>query len=201
MTDPYGGYGYQQPPPQGYQQPPGFGYPPGGYQPPPGGYPVPPPRRSNTGQILLAVLGVVVLLVGVGVVLALKLGGNSAGGGSSLAELQVPVVGTCTDGTGSLTYELIITQGSINGKYAVAHSCVEPNLIIGNCYKSLIGYDYDPGCETGRLDHKVDGVLDTKICEPPAAADVVLRMNFIAVSHMHFANKKEHATYCFVPVP
>ncbi len=99
---------------------------------------------------------------------------------------------------------LIITQGQHYGEYAVAHSCAGPNLIMGNCYAAKgSGYVYDATCSDseGRLDHKLSGVMDTKACNTAAPDDYARRSDFIRVSHLHYVDETERATYCFVPLP
>ncbi|MEV0340898.1 hypothetical protein AB0H49_17910 [Nocardia sp. NPDC050713] len=98
---------------------------------------------------------------------------------------------------------LITTQGQHYGEYAIAHSCAGPNLIVGNCYTSKgAGYEYDGTCRDGggRLDHKVSGVMDAEVCKTAAPDDYAEQMRFISVSHLHYVDESERATYCFAPL-
>ncbi|MEU8899955.1 hypothetical protein [Nocardia sp. NPDC048505] len=99
---------------------------------------------------------------------------------------------------------LIISQGRNYGEHVIAHSCAVPNLQVGQCYNDgITGYTHDPTCRasegSGRLERSVPGVLDKAVCEPPADTEAGLRMKFISVSHLHYLNAQENATYCFVP--
>ncbi len=99
---------------------------------------------------------------------------------------------------------LFITQGYNFGEYAVAHSCAQPNLVVGNCYTDAGGgYRYDATCRrdaAGRLDRKVPGVMDTQMCNTAAPDDYAAQISFIFVDHLHYVDEAERATYCFVPL-
>ncbi|MBB5914264.1 hypothetical protein BJY24_003131 [Nocardia transvalensis] len=98
---------------------------------------------------------------------------------------------------------LVITDGYRDGQYTVAHSCAAPNLTIGNCYEKIgSSYNYDATCasSSGRLDRKLPGVTDTKVCDTSAEGDYVGKIAFTTVQHFHYVDQKEGATYCFVPV-
>ncbi|MFF2088734.1 hypothetical protein ACFVVM_33550 [Nocardia sp. NPDC058176] len=99
--------------------------------------------------------------------------------------------------------KLLIVDGRVDGDYTVVHACAAPNLEVGRCYSGGIGgFQHVSGCVDGsivaQLDRVLPGVTDTSVCET-TSTDIAIKMSYISVTTMHFIDKREGSTYCFVP--